>query len=211
MASLLISARFATTVVRVDQLPSPGPPEVAFVGRSNAGKSSAINILCQRRRLAFASKTPGRTQALNFFSLGPEGSLPVGFLVDAPGYGYAATPESVRLGWDRLAGRYLESRTSLAGVVLVIDSRRGLTALDRQLLAFVSPDQPVLGLLTKSDKLGNAERGRVMREVRAEVDASIRHPRLTLTAFSANTGLGVEPVRALIESWIVERRLAPGF
>ena len=110
---------FLTSAARSGDLPAIGAGEVAIAGRSNAGKSSAINTLCQRRRLAFASKTPGRTQALNFFALGPDGSAPRAFLVDAPGYGYAATPHEVRAGWDRLAGRYLQARDSLAGVVLV--------------------------------------------------------------------------------------------
>ena len=202
MSSLLLTARFATTVARLDQLPRPDVPEVVFVGRSNAGKSSAINTLCQRRRLAFASKTPGRTQALNFFALGPDGSAPRAFLVDAPGYGYAATPHEVRAGWDRLAGRYLQARDSLAGVVLVMDCRRGVTALDRQLLEFISPQQPILVLLTKIDKLGNAERSRTVASVRKALDDSFRHTNLTLTAFSANTGLGVIPVRAQLAGWL---------
>jgi GTP-binding protein len=177
---------------------------VVFVGRSNAGKSSAINTLCQRRRLAFSSKTPGRTQALNFFAVGPEHREAAGYLVDAPGYGYAATPATVRAGWDRLAGRYLEARSSLAGIVLVMDCRRGVTALDRQLLDFIPPHQRVLVLLTKSDKLGNAERSRTLASVKQSLDDIVRHLNLTLTAFSANTGLGVESVRALLESWVVE-------
>ena len=206
MSSLLLTARFATTVARLDQLPPPGAPEVVFVGRSNAGKSSAINTLCQRRRLAFSSKTPGRTQALNFFALGPEHLVTAGYLVDAPGYGYAATPAAVRAGWDRLAGRYLEARSSLAGIVLVMDCRRGVTALDRQLLDFIAPGQRVLVLLTKSDKQGNAERGRTLASVKQSLDDGVRHLNLTLTAFSANTQLGVESVRALLERWIVEAR-----
>lgn len=210
MSSLLLTARFATTVARLDQLPHPTVPEVAFVGRSNAGKSSAINTLCQRRRLAFASKTPGRTQALNFFALGSERVPPVGHLVDAPGYGYAATPAAVRMGWDQLAGRYLEHRSCLAGVVLVLDCRRGLTQLDRQMLDFISHDRPILALLTKSDKLGNSERARALRDVRSAIDDHSRHPRLTLMGFSANTGLGVEAVRALLESWIRSPDQAPG-
>jgi GTP-binding protein len=204
VSSLLLTARFATTVVRLDQIPRASAPEVVFVGRSNAGKSSAINILCQRRRLAFASKTPGRTQALNFFALGPEGVEPRGFLVDAPGYGYAATPHEVRAGWDRLAGRYLQARESLAGVVLVMDCRRGVTALDRQLLEFIAPHLRILVLLTKIDKLGNAERARTVSAVKKDLDDSFRHADLTLAPFSANTGLGVMPVRAQIEAWLVE-------
>lgn len=174
------------------------------MGRSNAGKSSAINTLCQRRRLAFSSKTPGRTQALNFFALGPAHLEPVSYVVDAPGYGYAATPATVRAGWDRLAGRYLEARSSLAGIVLVMDCRRGVTTLDRQLLDFIPAGQRVLVLLTKSDKLGNAERSRTLAAVKKSLDVMVRHLDLTLTAFSANTGLGVESVRALLEDWMVD-------
>ncbi len=206
MSSLLLTARFATTVARLDQLPRAETPEVVFVGRSNAGKSSAINKLCQRRRLAFSSKTPGRTQALNYFALGPAELEPLAYLVDAPGYGYAATPHAVRAGWDQLAGRYLQGRTSLAGIVLVMDCRRGVTVLDRQLLDFIAPDRPVLVLLTKMDKLGNAERARTITSVRKTLDDSFRHSNLTLTAFSANTGLGIEPARAQIEEWLVGSR-----
>ncbi len=173
------------------------------MGRSNAGKSSAINALCQRRRLAFASKTPGRTQALNFFSLGRETEVPRAYIVDTPGYGYAATPQAVRQSWDRLAGYYLSSRASLAGVVLVLDSRRGLTALDEQLLAFVPQFIPLLALLTKSDKLGFAERGRTQSTVARALDNTSRNLDLTLIAFSANTGLGVDAVRDLLDAWIV--------
>ncbi len=187
--------------MRTQGLPRPGAPEIAFVGRSNAGKSSAINVLCQRRRLAFASKTPGRTQALNFFALGPADQEPSAYLVDTPGYGYAATPQAVRHGWDALAGHYLGARSSLAGVVVVLDSRRGVTALDHQMLRFVPQHLPLLALLTKSDKLGFAERGRVRETVARDVDATYRHRDLTLIAFSANTGLGVDPVRELLESW----------
>ncbi len=107
--ALLTTVRFHTTVAQQQQLPRGGPAEVAFIGRSNAGKSSAINAICQRRRLAFSSRTPGRTQALNFFALGKEPDT-VGFLVDTPGYGYAAAPGAIRHGWDALAGRYLRSR-----------------------------------------------------------------------------------------------------
>lgn len=176
------------------------------MGRSNAGKSSAINTLTQRRRLAFASKTPGRTQALNFFALGREGEPEVGYLVDTPGYGYAATPHAVREGWAPLAGYYLSTRESLAGIVLVLDSRRGLTALDEQLLGFARPDVPLLALLTKSDKLGFAERRRTEQVVTRAIDAVGRHADLTLISFSANTAMGVEPVRALLDSWIIPER-----
>lgn len=206
LPSLLLSVRFATTVAQRSQLPRPDVPEIAFVGRSNAGKSSAINTITQRRRLAFSSKTPGRTQALNFFALGRETDPPVAYLVDTPGYGYAATPHAVREGWAPLAGHYLANRESLAGIVLVLDSRRGLTALDRQLLGFARADVPLLALLTKSDKLGFAERRRTEAEVSRALDVAACQSDLTLISFSANTSLGLEPARGLLEEWLEAER-----
>jgi len=200
--SILISARFATTVARIDQLPREGVREIAFVGRSNAGKSSAINTLCQRRRLAFASKTPGRTQALNFFSLGAESEPPPAYLVDTPGYGYAATPLAVKQGWDKLAGRYLSERAELFGVVLVIDCRRQITALDRTLLGFVAPQVNLLVLMTKSDKLGYQQREITRKAVNAELQQMGLPNPLTLIAFSANTGWGMDAVRQPLDGWV---------
>ena len=202
VSSILLSARFATTVARIDQLPREGLREIAFVGRSNAGKSSAINTLCQRRRLAFASKTPGRTQALNFFSLGAEDRPPAAYLVDTPGYGYAATPLAVKQGWDRLAGRYLSERAELFGVVLMIDCRRQVTALDRTLLSFVPPHVHLLVLMTKSDKLGYQQREITRKAISAELGQMALSNPLTLIAFSANTGLGIEAVRQHLDAWI---------
>lgn len=199
MNTLLATARFGTTVARLAQLPAPGVPEIAFVGRSNAGKSSAINALCQRRRLAFASRTPGRTQALNFFALGREDQPAAAFLVDTPGYGYAAAPLAVRGSWDHLAGRYLGERTVLRAVVLVLDCRRELTELDRHLLGFLGPATPVLILMAKSDKLGFAEREKTRRRIALTLDALKRSNPLTLIPFSANTGLGLLEAR----EWLV--------
>lgn len=201
MASLLTTARFATTVVKLAQLPRDGLPEVAFVGRSNAGKSSAINALCQRRRLAFASKTPGRTQALNCFALGPEKlDRPLALLIDTPGYGFATAPLEVKRAWDQLAGRYLEIRDALCAVVLVLDVRRGVTDLDRTLLGWIRPDVPVLVILTKSDKLGRAQQ----RQALDTVEAALREARLpntiSLLAFSSTSGLGLDQARAWLEN-----------
>ena len=205
MASLLQSARFATTAVKLAQLPRARVPEIAFVGRSNAGKSSAINALCQRRRLAFASKTPGRTQALNCFALGPERApKPLALIVDTPGYGFAAAPLAVKRGWDQLAGRYLQVRAALCAVVLVLDVRRGLTALDRALLHWMQPQVPVLAILTKCDKLGRADQRKALDTVEAELrDAQLPNP-LSLLAFSSTSGLGVEQARAWIEAIVAE-------
>ena len=156
---LLASARFRDTVVKARQLDSVnlgGLPEIAFVGRSNAGKSTCINLLCNRRRLAFASRTPGRTQALNVFVVGPVDDER-GFLVDTPGYGYAAAPESAKGSWQALAGDYLRNRTSLRAVVMIVDIRRELGTLDRHLLSWAPDLLPLVVVLTKADKLGRMQ------------------------------------------------------
>ena len=201
----LPSARFHTTVAQLRQLPRDGVPEVAFIGRSNAGKSSAINALCRRRRLAFSSNTPGRTQALNYFAIGREGEPPEGFLVDMPGYGYAQAPGDVRRAWEGLAGRYLQDRPALCGAVLMVDIRRSFTDLDRRLLGWLPPTLPLLVLLTKSDKLGTAQQTAARRTALAELAEA--HPRTGPTAvllFSAQTRKGVDEARALIEGWFAD-------
>lgn len=210
MASVLLTARFATTVARLAQLPPDGGvAEVAFVGRSNAGKSSAINAICQQRRLAFASKTPGRTQALNYFALGPAQLPPQAFLVDTPGYGFATAPLEVKRAWDQLAGRYLSQRRALAGVVLVLDIRRGLTDLDRALLGWMQAETPLLVLLTKSDKLGQAQRAAAMREVEADLLALELPNPVALLSFSATRQVGLDEARDFIGGWLAgEQRAA---
>ncbi|MCO5107835.1 MAG: ribosome biogenesis GTP-binding protein YihA/YsxC [Burkholderiaceae bacterium] len=206
MASVLLTARFATTVAKLAQLPADGAaPEVAFVGRSNAGKSSAINALCQQRRLAFASKTPGRTQALNYFALGPSQLPPQAYIVDTPGYGFATAPLEVKRAWDQLAGRYLAQRRALAGVVLVLDIRRGLTDLDRTLLTWMQPGVPLLVLLTKSDKLGQAQRAAAMRETEADLRALQMPNPLALLSFSATRQIGLDEARDFIGDWLAAR------
>ena len=132
------SARFLTTASRLDQLPASELPEIAFVGRSNAGKSTAINRLAQQKRLAFASRTPGRTQHINLFEVGPK-DAPDALFADLPGYGYAAVERAAKLRWQEVMADYLQSRRSLHGVVLMIDSRLGFTDLDRRLLELLAP------------------------------------------------------------------------
>jgi GTP-binding protein len=169
-------------VAELEQLNGAGlamVPEIAFVGRSNVGKSSAINALTNRRRLAFASKTPGRTQLLNFFALsrraGVEDAGPHAYLVDLPGYGFAKVDDATRRRWDGLVGGYLQTRRMLAGVVLVMDARRPLTTADEHLLAWLERrDQPqrlhLHLLLNKADQLNRQERRQAlaMCEARAE-------------------------------------------
>lgn len=193
MSSLLATARFCRTVVDLRHAPADGLPEVAFVGRSNAGKSTALNLLCRRRRLAFFSRTPGRTQALNFFEVGPEQAPVQGYLVDTPGYGFAATPQAVRQQWEGLIGPYLQRRASLRGIVLMLDSRRGVTELDRTLLRFVSPEARLLALLTKADKLTYSQRVAVRREVAQALDAArLGQTPAQLVLFSAPARIGID-------------------
>jgi len=151
------TARFLTTASRLDQLPATALPEIAFVGRSNAGKSTAINTLAQHKRLAFASKTPGRTQHINLFAVGPK-DAPNALWADLPGYGYAAVERDAKLRWQQVMADYLQRRRRLAGVVLMVDSRLGFTPLDQRLLDFIAPrvgcgEVKLLVVLTKADKL----------------------------------------------------------
>jgi GTP-binding protein len=147
------------------ELPAPGMPELAFAGRSNAGKSSAINALAGRRRLAFVSKTPGRTQLINFFALGKRA-----FLVDLPGYGYAGVPHAVREHWQMLVGGYIAERSSLAAVVVVMDIRHPLTPLDLTLLEWLrNAERAVHVLLTKADKLSAQAARKTLDQVRREL------------------------------------------
>ncbi|AFK64375.1 GTP-binding protein YsxC [Advenella kashmirensis WT001] len=170
--SILHRASFYTSAARLDQLPPPGAPEVCFVGRSNAGKSSAINVLANQKRLAFSSKTPGRTRLINLFGipdpLDPE--QPLGFLTDLPGYGYASVARDAREEWAEVLGAYLRQRSSLAGVVLLIDIRRGVTDLDKRLANWIAPTgKPVLALLTKADKLPYGQRIKAVFAVKQEL------------------------------------------
>ncbi|MGE0797121.1 MAG: ribosome biogenesis GTP-binding protein YihA/YsxC [Lautropia sp.] len=202
---LLATARFADTVVRLHQLARAnrdGLPEVAFVGRSNAGKSTCINLICNRRRLAFSSRTPGRTQALNLFALGPDtpGSRPIGFLVDTPGYGFAAAAPEAKRSWQALAGDYLRGRAALVGVVLMLDIRRELTDLDRQLLGWTPSTLPLVVVLTKADKLSRPQARAALERVAADPALSGRDAPTLLLLFSMMSRIGVEPLQAAIEA-----------
>jgi GTP-binding protein len=177
---------------RVADLPPPGPPEIAFAGRSNVGKSSAINALAARKALARTSKTPGRTQTINFYALGESARL-----VDLPGYGYARVPQSMRQEWRALVDGYLRAARTLAGVVLVMDARHPLTPLDEQLLAWLG-QQRLLALLTKADKLSRRAQHALLADMRARMSG--REVRL----FSSVTRQGVEECRDLLEQWLLQ-------
>lgn len=195
-------ARFLTTVAAPAQLPPPGPPEVAFVGRSNAGKSSAINRILGRRRLAFSSNTPGRTQALNFFALDDPEGRPIAYLVDTPGYGYAVAPAEVRAQWGGLAGRYLAARETLVGVVLIVDIRRLIGPRDVELLGWIPVDSALLVLLAKSDKLPRAQRLRAVASAREQLAGLDRLAHCELLPFSAESGENAEQAADAIARWI---------
>jgi GTP-binding protein len=168
------------------ELPAPGIPEIALAGRSNAGKSSAINSLAGRRRLAFVSKTPGRTQLINFFALGSDA-----YLVDLPGYGYAGVPDAVRGHWETLVGGYIAHRPSLVAVVVVMDARHPLTPLDRRLLEWLRDSgRPAHLLLTKADKLSRQAATATLARVRAE--GAALHPGATAQLFSSLRREGIE-------------------
>ncbi len=205
------SARFLTTASRLDQLPATELPEIAFVGRSNAGKSTAINTLAQQRRLAFASKTPGRTQHINLFALGPK-DAPDALFADLPGYGYAAVERAAKLRWQQVMADYLELRRSLSGVVLLVDARLGLTDLDRRLLAFIAPrvrtgQVKLLVLMTKADKLSRREADAVLRAATEALgEIASEHADIGVALFSALAKTGVEDVAATLHGWT---RVAP--
>jgi GTP-binding protein len=198
--SAFLRARFLTSAAKPSDFPPEAGPELAFAGRSNVGKSSAINALCGRNRLAFFSKTPGRTQTINFYELGGGARL-----ADLPGYGHASAPRSLRSSWDALIGGYLTARHSLAAVVLLTDARRPLTANDRHFLEWLRPVQASrLVLLSKSDKLSRAERIKALASTRSALDAAAMTSEVML--FSSKNAEGVEVARALLEGWLRPRR-----
>jgi GTP-binding protein len=200
------TARFLTTASRLDQLPATELPEIAFVGRSNAGKSTAINTLAQQKRLAFASKTPGRTQHINLFELGPKDE-PDTLFADLPGYGYAAVERSAKLRWQQVMADYLAVRRSLSGVVLMVDSRLGFTELDRQLLAFVAPrvgtgEVKLLVLLTKADKLSRKESDAALRAAGEDLATlATDHSDVSVSLFSALKKTGVDDAAQTLHAW----------
>jgi GTP-binding protein len=183
-------AVFLRAVGRIAELPPPGPPEVAFAGRSNVGKSSAINALTGRRALARTSKTPGRTQTINFYALGDDARL-----ADLPGYGYARVPQPLRAHWRELVGAYLQSATQLAGVVVLVDARHPFTPLDEQLIQWLG-DIPFFVLLTKADKLSRSAQATLV----AETARRLGRDRAML--FSSVTRQGVDECRDRVERWL---------
>ena len=204
-ALALSKAAYTLSVHDPRELPRPSVAEIAFAGRSNAGKSSAINTLTGRRRLAYVSKTPGRTQLINFFSL--DGRA---YLVDLPGYGYAGVPGEVRRHWGTLVGEYIANRESLAGVVIVMDCRHPLGPLDRRLVEWLqAAGRRTHVLLTKADKLSKQAARVTLDRVRAEL--AKLHPAATVQLFSSLKHEGVQEAgRAVAMLAAAAKKQSPG-
>jgi len=194
----LHTARFLTTAPQLHFLPPLDVPEIAFVGRSNAGKSTCINTLTQQKQLAFASKKPGRTQHINLFSLGKQGVTDA-VLADLPGYGYAAVPKQDKIRWQQVMANYLVTRANLKAIVLMCDPRHGLTELDEVLLDVVRPrveeGLKFLVILTKADKLTRAEQGKALSIMQLQAGGG------EVRLFSATKRQGIEEVATLLWHW----------
>ena len=193
MANPLAKAKFAFSAHTLSQLPPDEGREVAFAGRSNAGKSTALNALCHQNSLARTSKTPGRTQQLVYFEV-----TQLRYLVDLPGYGYAKVPEALRVHWQEFINRYFQVRQSLAGLVVVMDVRHPLREYDLQMLEYAKArGLPAHCLLTKSDKLGRGEQSKTLLAVRKQLGdvASVQ-------LYSGDTRIGVDEARKVVTGWL---------
>ena len=203
----LHTARFLVTAARLDQVPVTELPEIAFVGRSNAGKSTAINTLAQHKRLAFASRTPGRTQHINLFEVGPKDAADA-WLADLPGYGYAAVERAAKLRWQEVMADYLVVRRNLHGVVQMVDARLGFTDLDRRLLGLIAPrvstgEVRLLVLLTKADKLNRRESDAALRLAQDQLgEMAGEQTDIGVTLFSALSRVGVGDAAEVLRQWV---------
>ncbi len=190
-------AKFITSAQKISQLPA-SKIEVAFAGRSNAGKSSAINTITNIKGLARTSKTPGRTQLLNYFQIADQC-----FLVDLPGYGYAKVSHSIQKEWEKTLAMYIETRTQLRGVVLIMDIRHPLTEYDQQMIKWVtSYNIPIHILLTKADKLNRGPAGNALQQVRKELGEY--SDSVTVQLFSSLKGIGTDDARYKLDQWFGE-------
>lgn len=204
--SWLHGARFVLTASRLEQLPVTELRELAFVGRSNAGKSTAINTLAQHRRLAFASRTPGRTQHINLFALGPQ-AQPDALLADLPGYGYAAVERAAKLRWQEVMAEYLVVRRNLHGVVQMVDARLGFTDLDLRLLKLIAPrvttgEVHLLVLLTKADKLSRRDAQAALQQAQAALaELASEQSDIGVCLFSALSRQGLDDAALTLREW----------
>ncbi len=197
MSNPLNPAQYLLSAHTTRQLPADGGTEVAFAGRSNAGKSSALNALTHRNGLARVSKTPGRTQQLVFFQVQPDR-----YLVDLPGYGYAKVPQELQAHWQAFIDRYFRTREALRGLVVVMDIRHPLKDYDRQMLGYaVQRGLPAHALLTKADKLGRGQQAQALQAVKKELFSSFGDT-VGVQTFSAESKQGVEEARAVVAGWL---------
>ncbi len=203
--SLLQKASFIISANHFNELPKDEGFEIAFAGRSNAGKSSAINTLCKQNRLAYVSKQPGRTQLINFFSIGKDKSL-----VDLPGYGFAKVPSAIKTHWQKILPRYLQERNSLIGLIIVIDIRRALTDLDIKMLDWFAPRQkPIHLLLTKSDKLSKDTAIRTLKTIENQIKTNwgdFYQTPCSAQLFSSLKKQGVEEADNIIQKWLSPKK-----
>lgn len=197
MSNPLNSASYLLSAHTPRQLPEDGGFEVAFAGRSNAGKSSALNALVNHNRMARVSKTPGRTQQLVFFQVQPER-----YLVDLPGYGYAKVPQDLQAHWQAFIDRYFRTREALRGLVVVMDIRHPLKDYDRQMLGYaVQRGLPAHALLTKADKLGRGQQGNALQAVKKDLFSSFGDT-VSVQTFSAESKQGVDEARMVVGNWL---------
>ena len=186
---------FLTSAPNIRSIPEDTGIEIAFAGRSNAGKSTALNALTNQKNLARTSKTPGRTQLINLFEVEPQCKL-----VDLPGYGYAAVPEQMKLQWQQALGEYLQKRECLAGIVILMDIRHPLKDLDQQMIEWaVASELPVLLLLTKADKLSQSERSKQVKMVREAILPF--QGDIQVETFSALKRTGIDRLAAKLDAW----------
>ena len=186
-------AKFATSAFELAQLPPDEGAEIAFAGRSNAGKSSAINCLTRQKGLCKTSKTPGRTQLINFFTLTPDRHL-----VDLPGYGFAKVSKKMRAHWDKVLSTYLLRRAALRGLVIVVDIRRGISDLDQALIDMIGDSLDLHLLLTKSDKLSQAG----VRQALTRAERTLDNPRHSVSALSVPTRAGLDLLERKCRQWL---------
>lgn len=204
--SIFDSARFVISAAKLSGLPPEGAPEIAFAGRSNAGKSTTINVLTRKTRLAFASKTPGRTQLINFFALSQKNEQgnrdDIGYLVDLPGYGFAKASEDTRKTWSQLVGGYIAQRPTMTGLVIVMDARRPFMPTDEWLIEFMAgrPNVKMHWLLNKADQLKNMECRTTLRMAQKRAAEIGSH--VTVQLFSGMKKEGTAELASVLESWL---------
>lgn len=196
MSNLFATIQFLTSAASLSQLPPDSGAEVAFVGRSNAGKSSALNVIAGVKKLAKVSNTPGRTQLINIFAINATMRL-----VDLPGFGYAKVPQEVKERWQKTLARYLEQRVSLKGLILLMDCRHPLKEIDQAFLRWSAQRQlPVHVLLTKADKLSKAQALQTLRQIKPSI--ALLHPEASVQLFSATHKLGVLEAQRQVMTWL---------